>query len=124
MPQPKPPKPFRPDLTADDIAIELGGAYPGIPAGYISVKGYLGPEVDGVHRIYLDNSFWRWLEVRADDIKYRVNIENNDRDPRDVFWVLRTAAVLSCRIDRAHEIESEIWGEADGDPGGWRRPPY
>ena len=112
-----------PSFEEDSIATALGGASTAIPTGYISFKGYLGPAVDGMHRIYLDNSFWKWLVVSAGDIKFRQDVPENERDPRSVFWVEREARVISCQVDLAHEIEDDVWGVAD-DSAAYRRPPY
>ncbi len=112
-----------PRLAPDSIATALGGAGNEIPEGYISFKGYLGPAVDGMHRIYLDNSFWKWLSVRGSDIKFREDVPANERDPRSVFWVERQAKVVVCQVDLAHEIEDDVWGTAD-DTAAYRRPPY
>lgn len=118
-----PPLPSPPDLTPDPIAKDLG-AYPAVPDGYVSFKGYLGPGVGGIHRIYLDNSFWNWLEIRAKDIVFRVSVPPNHADPRDVFFVRRKAKVVKSQAQMAHEIENQVWGVPDDDPGGYTRPPY
>jgi hypothetical protein len=113
-----------PDLSPDGVAIALGGVPPQAPVGYVSFKGYLAPSVDGVHRIYLDNSFWKWVEVRAQDIRFRQDVPSNDRDPRSIFWLERQATVTTCQVGLAHEIEDDLWGGAKDDPAAWGRPPY
>jgi hypothetical protein len=112
-----------PDLRADDIAVVLG-SYPASSEGYVSFKGYLGPAHDGIHRLYRDDTFLSWLEVKADDIAHRLDVPENDRDPRSVVWIKRRAMVNSCQRAEAHELEDEVWGV---DPGGGpnkRKPPY
>lgn len=120
MPDATPPTPV--NLKPDKVANKLG-AHPGIPTGYVSFKGFLGPDVGGLHRIYLDNSHWKWLEVRASDIVHREKVPRNHSDPRSVFWIKRTAEVLTCNVSPAHQIEKELWG-VDSDPAEWGRPPW
>jgi hypothetical protein len=113
-----------PNLEPDGITAALAGACCGIPEGYVSFKGYLGcADECEMHRIYLDNSFWKWLEVHADDIKHREDVPPNEKDPRSVFWVKRCAKVITCKVDLAHEIEDVVWNAAD-DPAAYGRPPY
>ena len=112
------------DLTPDPIARKLEGLG-AIPNGCASLKGYLGPANDeGIHRIYLDNSFWKWLEVKAGDIVYRVVTPDNDRDSRDEFWIKRGADVVNCQASVVQEIERELSGDSDDGGGYWGRPPW
>jgi hypothetical protein len=102
-----------PDLTPDSIAKRLGGAYPAIPPGYVSFKGYLAAERDGLHRLFRDDGFQHWIEVRAKDIAARINVPTNERDARSVLYVKRKARVITSRVQNAYDV-----GELDVDPGG------
>lgn len=119
------PPTLPPSLEPDSIAATLGGQYPAIPVGYISFKGYLAAGNGGVHRLYLDDTFWSWLEVHAEDIKARLDIPANEQDSRSVIWVQREAKVTKSRVGYAHTMDDEDWG-ADPAGGGLppRRPPY
>lgn len=117
------PAPPEPNLAADSITEVLGKTC-GIPDCYVAFKGYLGgPNECDMRRIYLDNSFCRWLEVAADDIKHREDVPANERDPRSVFWVERCAKVIVCRVYKAHELENESTMPPD-DAGAYRHPPW
>lgn len=120
-----PEEPTRPvDLNADPITKELGTTK-GAPGGCASLKGYLGAGAEPeVCRIYLDNSFWTWLEVKKEDIKYRVETPSNERDSRDEFWIARGARVITCQVSVVDEIQSELSGAKDEDPAYFRRPPW
>jgi hypothetical protein len=112
------------NLDPDSVAVTLGGSLCEIPEGYVAFKGFLaGPDDCGMHRIYLDNSFWRWLQVRAADIKFREDVPANDRDPRSVFFLPREARVVMCRVDEAHEIEQEVLRQRD-DSAAYTHPPW
>lgn len=113
-----------PNLKPDEVAVALGGGRCEIPDGYAAFKGFLaGPDDCGIHRIYLDNSFWTWLEVRAADIKFRQDVPSNETDPRSAFFVPRTAKVVLCRADEAHVIEQEVLRQRD-DSAAYRHPPW
>lgn len=111
------------NLDPDPIAAKLGGT-DGIPAGCASLKGYLGPLQGDFHRIYLDNSFWKWLQVKATDIVYRVVTPENERDSRDEFWIARGAHVVHCQASRAHEVERQLSGDEPDSSGYWGKPPW
>jgi hypothetical protein len=111
------------NLTADPITEKLGSPA-GIPAGCASLKGYLGPAQGTVHRIYLDNSFWKWLEVEAEHIVYRRETPPNERDSRDEFWIARGAQVINCQASIVQEIERELAGSPDDDAGSYGKPPW
>lgn len=113
-----------PSLTPDSIATTLGGDIPGVPLGYVSFKGYLAEGNGGVHRLYIDDTFWSWLEVPAADIAARLDVPSNAADARSVIWVNRDARVTKCQVGYAPDLEDEGWG---GDPVALtrrRRPPY
>lgn len=129
----------KPDLKPDRIATALGGAYPEIPHGYVSFKGYLAggqgdvdkdggaAKEDDVRRLYLTDTFWRWLEVKTIDIAERLDVPDNEKDSRSVIWVKRDAKVVQCQVGLAHEVEEEVWGTVDpagGGGGRHGRPPY
>jgi len=119
------PPPVAPavDLTPDDIATTLGEAC-GVHDCYVAFKGFLGPpNACEMHRIYLDNTFCRWVEVHADDIRFRQDVPENERDQRSAFWIKRTARVIVCRIDKADEIQDDLAKQPD-DAGDYRHPPW
>jgi hypothetical protein len=113
-----------PDLEPDGVAVALGGGPCDVPGGYAAFKGFLaGPDACNRHRIYLDNSLWRWLEIRAADIKLRQDVPANETDPRSTFFVPRTATVVLCRADEAHVIEQEVLRQRD-DSAAYTHPPW
>jgi hypothetical protein len=113
------------DLTADAVATQLEGTLPEIPAGCVSFKGYLGAEKGGMHRLYVDDSFWVWWEIKATDIKARHKTTANTWDARSVVWVTRDAAVARCQAGEAHELHREdLQPDLASGPLPPRRPPY
>jgi hypothetical protein len=102
-----------PDLSADKIAAALGAPYPDIPHGYVSFKAYLGEDNNGVHRLFCDDTFLCWMEVKATDIAFRTDIEDNETDARSVLYIKRKAMVTRCEAGYAYELH-----DADVDPGG------
>jgi hypothetical protein len=95
---------FPPDLTPDRLATMLGGT--AIPEGYASLKGYLGPMHDGVQRIFVDDTFLCWIEVRSKDIAARIDVPANEMDARSVVYLKRKAKVVTCHVSYAHQIDS------------------
>lgn len=112
------------DLDADN-APKLAEAPPAIPRGYVAFKGYLSGETDDIHRLYLDNTYWYWLEVHKDAIAARIRAPQNEADARSVVWIHRDAKVTKCQVGRAHELEDDAWTDPGGGPNtGGRRRPY
>jgi hypothetical protein len=97
-----------------------------VPDGYVSFKGYLDEAQDGVHRVYLDDSFWCWIEVQADDIAHRMDVPNNPQDPRSIVWIKRSALVTRSEVGSASDIAHSVWGDDDHAAVIQRRPrpPY
>jgi hypothetical protein len=124
--EPKLPKRLSADShSPDSIAVQLGGG-DRIPEGYVSFKGYLGPADDkDVHRLFMTDTFWSWLELAADDIKGRLDVPADQHDARSVVWVKRNAQVIKCQAGTAQDMEDEVWGI---NPAGAaippRRPPW
>lgn len=111
-------------LAPDSIAATLGGDHPSTHSGYVSFKGYLAAGEGGVHRLYFDDSFWSWLEVKATDIAARLDVPSNAQDSRSVIWVSRDVKVTKCQVGYAPELEDESWGVDSGGAARRRRPPY
>lgn len=114
-----------PELLPDPLAVALGSEC-GSPEGYISFKGFLSepqPCASGkVHRLYTDDTFWTWLEIRANDIRAQIAVPPDGYDPRSVIWVRREAKVTRCKVSEAYDLVEEVFGL---DPGGITvRPPY
>ncbi len=113
------------DLVADPTAATLGTKC-GPPAGYISFKGFMSDRIeceDGhLRRLYLDDTFWSWLEVREADVGAQIAVPPNGSDPRSVIWVRREARVTRSKVSEAYDLAEEVFGI---DPGGiTTRPPY
>ena len=94
------------NLAPDSIAERLEGASSDIPEGYVSFKGYVAPENHGLHRLYSDDSFQRWLAVNPQDIVAQISVPPNDRDTRSVIYIRREARVIMCQVSKAYEVDS------------------
>jgi hypothetical protein len=101
------------DVTANRLAVELGVEYPVIPDGYVSFKGYLSEEHNGLRRLFCNDTFEDWIEVKASDIAARIDVPPNDMDARCVLYVKRKARVILC-----HALDADEVPDAGIDPGG------
>jgi hypothetical protein len=111
------------DLTPDRITKFLPVDYSTIPKGYVSIKGYLADEHKGLRRVFCDDTFMRWIDVKTDDIRFRIHIPANERDARSVLYIRRWARVITCHVGFAHELDDRaIDPSADGV--GHDQPPW
>ncbi|HEX8156801.1 MAG TPA: hypothetical protein VF526_05385 [Solirubrobacteraceae bacterium] len=118
------PPTFPPDLTPDSLADQLGGPFPGIPPGYVAIKGWLGRDRDGIHRIFTTDTFRTFFEIRKEDIAARVEIPRNERDWRSEFWIKRGATVMKGEVGYIYEMENGVWGTDPAGGGLGGHPPY
>jgi hypothetical protein len=123
------------DLNPDTLAQTLG-TFPCPSPGYAVFVGYLSPELGagpgdphadppvlatcGVHRLYLDNTMWSYMEICHDDIVQQFSVPLDAGDARSTVWVKRNAVVTKCRSDEAHCFNEEDYGDPGGGPN---RPP-
>jgi hypothetical protein len=102
-----------PDLTPDSIAEAPTEQYPdirkGIPKAFVSFKGYLAAEHNGLRRMFCDNSFQKYIEVKGTDIKARIDIPTNAMDSR----------IEICRPDRTAIVFEPLLRHCLADDGTW-----
>lgn len=109
----------------DPLAVALGTPC-GPPEGCIAFKGFLSAEQacasGATHRLYTDDTFWAWLEIRKEDIRAQIAVPPDGYDPRSVIWVQREAKVAKCRVTHAYDLAEEVFAP---DPGGLTiHPPW
>lgn len=95
---------------------------PAKPPGVVTLVGLLGEgDSDGSRRLYRDEAFRSWIEMKVEDIVDRFS-EAGDGDlkiGRSVIWVRRDADLVRCEAVRASIFDDSGVTTTNGQ---WPRP--